>query len=36
MYNTEKNDKQKMAKKHIDYVKTFYDKFGDILTKQSP
>lgn len=36
MYCPEKNDKQKMAKKHIDYVKTFYDKFGEILIKQSP
>lgn len=36
MYNTEKNDKQKQAKKHLDYVKTFYDKFSDILIKNSP
>ena len=36
MYCIEKNEKQKMAKKHIDYVKTFYEKFGDILAKLSP
>lgn len=22
--------------KHIDHVKTFYDKFGEILVKESP
>ena len=36
MYNEETNEKQKQAKKHIDYVKTFHEKFGDILVKQSP
>lgn len=36
MYSEEKNQKQKEAKKHIDYVKTFYEKFGEILQEQSP
>lgn len=36
LYSEEKTNKQKEVRKHIDYVKTFHDKFGEILEKKSP
>lgn len=36
MYTEQKTKNEKMAKKHQDYVKTFYDKFGEALHEKSP
>lgn len=36
LYTEEKAKKQQLVRKHIDYVKTFHEKFGEILEKASP